>query len=285
MNIPECIATLERIVRLERVVPATEKSAAEIARLYATLPPTDRESLAWLIRHVAEARVERADLQKQQAAAEAAIKAAQEAAKGGAWKFKGREQTETKEVTAARAAAAAAAAKLEELNKRIKPQVEMLQEEIQRQEELAELDAWRTGGYEGPVPQCILKVEEERRREFEKDCVTLKIPRTREDWAAWAAERDAREKARAAAAVTAEEEVETWDASDSMLSRILAGDFSAYYPKAVEAKVEAETPEVKVAHRRSGPKKTSSVEWMQRIIAAKKARGLAPAQVVPMGAS
>lgn len=282
MNIPDCIATLERIVRLERIVPMTEKAEAEIAKLYASLPATDRDSLAWLIRNVAEARVERTDLQKEQARAEAALKAAQEAAKGGAWKFKGRAEPESKEVVAARAAITAAATKLEELNKRVKPNVEMLQEEIERQEELADLDAWRARGYADPVPECILKAEEERRREFEKDCVAIKIPRNPAEWAEWSAARKARE-----VPPEPEQELETWDPADCMLTRVLAGDFDAYYSKpvvaAVEEPVATAAPSPRSRERGSSRKGTSSVEWMQRIIAAKKARGLAPAQVVPMG--
>ena len=302
MKITAIIATLERIVRLERGLAAKQaavkeaeaasdggykakeavaaaknalhQQTAEIALLQEGLPPVERDGLAWLIRTVAEARVDRAALQKDQAKAEATLKVAQETAKSSAWKFKGNpmQQTETKDVVAARTMIKEIAAKLEELNKRVKPLAEMLEEEIDREEDMAELAAWRARGYTDPMPPSILAAEEERRREFEAECVTIKIPRTKEQWAAWAAERAARDKAAAVAEVPEIEE--SWDsAGDSMLARILAGDFSAYFTKPAEVKVE-EAVEVKVAPavRRKAGKGTSSVEWMQRIIAAKKVK-------------
>lgn len=292
MNIPEVIAALERSIRLERGIPAKrtavaaaqaaleeapighkkvlaraalreaeealDKQTQALAEVSATLPDPDTINISWVIREVAEARVDRGHLQKELAAAEAALAAAQEAAKGGEWKWKGRKDApEAKEVVAARAVIAAVNEKLAALTKRVAPYVEIIEKEMDFQKERAESAAWAARGFSGPTPEHILRAEEERRKEFEADCVVIRIPQNREEWVAYLAKRPVFKE-------EVEEEFapdDDWEAGVAAFARIMAGDFSDYMPK-----VEA-APVVKKSKAKTG---TSA--WVEKMIAARKAR-------------
>lgn len=265
MNIPMMIATVERLVRLESAMAA--KHQVTIAEIYASLPTDRSESFMWLIRQVAEARVERDRLEREEDAATVALKIAEEAAKSSSWKWGARKDDVAavpKDVAAAQAALMSVQEKLAPLNKRVAPLVALLKEEMKVEEEDAESAAWAARGYTDPMPAHIQRAEEERRRELEAECVTLKIPQSHAEWKEWIASLPVREEEEP------EEEVEMWDPSECIVTRILAGDYGAYDPKPVEVVAPVE---VKVV--RKGPKKISSGEWLQRVVAAKKARRLA----------
>jgi hypothetical protein len=262
MNIPMMIAAVERLVRMESAMVAKHQMA--IAEIYASLPTDRSESFMWLIRQVAEARVERDRLEREEDAATAAVKIAEEAAKGSAWKWGARKDDVSavpKDVAAAHAALKGVQEKLAPLNKRVAPLVALLKEEMKVEEEDEESAAWAARGYTDPMPAHIQRAEAERRRELEAECVTLKIPTSHAEWKEWIASRPKEEP---------EPEPEMWDPSECIVTRILAGDYGAYDPKPVETVVPVEIKAV-----RYQPKKVSSGEWLQRVVAAKKARRLA----------
>jgi hypothetical protein len=314
MNIPEVIATLERVIRLERGLPAkrTAVAAAQVAveeasighkkvlaraalreaeealnkqtqtlaELETALPPASAMSHAWAIRAVAEARVDRDHLQKAATAAEESLKEAQEAAKGGAWKWQGRpakDIPESKEVVAARATIAATKEKLTALSKRVAPLVEIIEKEMEAQEERAESDAWAARGYTGETPAHILRAEAERQKEIEAGCEVIRIPKTREEWKAWAA-------ARPVFVEKAEfdeypDTGEDWAKGVEEFRRLLAGDFSSLMPK---VEVEA-VPVVKLGVRRRN--KVGTTDWIEKMIVAKKAHRAAAAAAAALTSS
>lgn len=306
MNIPEVIATLERVIRLERGIPAKrlavatakvaleeapigykktlaraavreaeealEKQTTDIAALSASLPDPDAVKIAWVIRAVAEARVDRDHLQKAVTAAEDSLKAAQEAAKSGAWKWQGRaakDIPESKDVLAARAAIADAKEKLTALSKRAAPLVEMIEKEMESMEEEAESAAWAARGYTEPKPAHIVRAEEAWEKELEAECEVIHIPKTRDEWRAWAATRPVFVEKAEIDEYTGDGE--DWIAGAAAFRRIMNGE-----PTMATVYAEAEA-EVAVPTRRKRMLKNtcSDKSWLARLVAAKKARAVA----------
>lgn len=232
MNSQTIIATVERIIRLERGLAAKKQAAilakteleastigttkrqlsrqkareadaalstqeTELAHLRSSIPPSDTIPLAYSYKRVAEYRVDRSSLERQETETEAEIEAEKGRQKTQKWKWQGRKDAppEPKEITVLRKRIDTIRERIVALDASITETMDIIAADDKARLEDTEVDAWAANGYKGSRPTAIQRNEDEFREEMAAGCVSLPlrkapmkmlnvpVPNEEDDWA------------------------------------------------------------------------------------------------------
>jgi hypothetical protein len=129
--------------------------------LLGQLPPPEQVPMAWTLRYCAEARVKRSALELQLDRAEEKL------AEADAIKtFRSKKLGPPPAVAAATAARDKLLEEIHAVNVGMAEWKKFIDDHDQLHAEMAESDAWAAGGYKGPMPECVRRVQEAHEAEL-----------------------------------------------------------------------------------------------------------------------